>query len=168
MWKIYHEWELKSQTYRTTCYEIQRGLFKVQSTYQRSGEGGTDYTVEFEAKKCTYGRWKHQGLPCSHAISVCSHLQQNAQGMASKLYTTTVWREKYNKYNKSFNPLRDMTYWAPGQWHIRDDATRIIEHRGMKKSKRIHNQMDERERQKPKCDICIAEGHNKNTCPLRN
>ncbi|XP_071704512.1 uncharacterized protein [Rutidosis leptorrhynchoides] len=168
MWKIYHERELKSQTYRTTCYDAQRGLFKVQSTYQRSGEGGTDYNVEFAAKKCTCGRWQHQRLPCSHAISVCSHLQENASGMASKLYTTTVWREQYNQSENSFNPLRDKSYWAPGDWQIEADATRIIKHKGRKKTKRIRNQMDERERHKPKCGICRTEGHNKNTCPLRN
>ncbi|XP_071688978.1 uncharacterized protein [Rutidosis leptorrhynchoides] len=164
MWKIYREREIRSQTYKTTCYDYQRRVYKVQSTYQRSGEGGTDYTIRFAARKCSCGRWQHKRLPCSHAISVCSHLHEDATVLGSKKYTTTVWRQQYSHF---FNPLRDMSYWATIERKIKADPTRLIKHRGRKKSKRFSGQMDEREKQKPKCGICREEGHNRNTCPTR-
>ncbi|XP_071694740.1 uncharacterized protein [Rutidosis leptorrhynchoides] len=123
IWKIYREREIRSQTYKTTCYDYQRRVYKVQSTYQRSGEGGTDYTVRFAARKCSCERWQHHRLPCSHAISVCSHLHEDATVLGSKKYTTTVWRQQYSHF---FNPLRDMSYWATVDRKIKVDPTRLI------------------------------------------
>ncbi|XP_071688446.1 uncharacterized protein [Rutidosis leptorrhynchoides] len=162
MFNIFNEREKRAQRYKTACYNEQQGVFKVQSSYQRSGEGGTDYTAEFKQKKCSCGIWEHQRLPCSHSISVCSRLNEDINTCISKKYTTTVWREQYSHH---FNPLRDASYWAPFEWDIMADPTRMIKHRGRKKSKCIKNQMDEREKKKPKCGICRAEGHNRNTFP---
>ncbi|XP_071740882.1 uncharacterized protein [Rutidosis leptorrhynchoides] len=109
MFNIFNERAKRAQRYKTTCYNEQQGVFKVQSTYQRSGEGGTDYTVEFKEKKCSCGIWQHQRLPCFHAISVCSHLNEDINKCISKKYTTPTWREQYSHH---FNPLRDASYWA--------------------------------------------------------
>ncbi|XP_071740765.1 uncharacterized protein [Rutidosis leptorrhynchoides] len=162
MFNIFNEREKRAQRYKTTSYNEQQGVFKVQSTYRKSGEGGTDYTMEFKPKKCSCGIWQHQRLPCSHAIFVCSHLNDDINKCINKKYTTTVWREQYRHH---FNPLRDESYWANIEWDIMADPSTMIKHRGSKKSKRIKNQMDEREKQKPKYGICRAECHNMNTCP---
>ncbi|XP_071704444.1 uncharacterized protein [Rutidosis leptorrhynchoides] len=162
MFNVFNEWAKRAQRYKTTCYHEQQGIFKVHSTYQRSGEGGTDYTVEFKEKRCSCGIWQHQRLPCSHTISVCSHLNEDINKCISKMYTTPTWRKQYIDH---FNPLRYASYWTHIQWKIKADPSRLIKHRGRKQSKRMKNQMDEREKQKPKCGICRVEGHNRTTCP---
>ncbi|XP_071695248.1 uncharacterized protein [Rutidosis leptorrhynchoides] len=162
MFNVFNEREKRPQRYKTTCYHEQQGIYKVHSTYQRSGEGGTDYTVEFKKKRCSCGIWQHQRLPCSHAISICSHLNEDINKQIGKKYTTPTWREQYSDH---FNPLRDAGYWTHIEWKIMADPSRLIKHRGRKQSKRMKNQMDEREKQKPKCGICRVEGHNRNTCP---
>ncbi|XP_071699061.1 uncharacterized protein [Rutidosis leptorrhynchoides] len=162
MFNIFNERAKRAQRYKTTCYHEQQGIFKVHSTYQRIGEGGTDYTVEFKEKRCSCGIWQHQRLPCSHVIFVCSHLNEDINKCMNKKYTNPTWREQYSHH---FNPLRDASYWTHIQWNIMADPSRLIKHRGRKQSKRIKNQMDEREKQKPRCGICRVEGHNRNTCP---
>ncbi|XP_071703967.1 uncharacterized protein [Rutidosis leptorrhynchoides] len=89
-------------------------LYKVQSTYQRSGDGGTEYTVRYLAKKCTCGRWQHQRMPCSYGIAVCCMRNEDLKTLISKYYTTTTWSEQYSYH---LHPLRDATYWttATGQ-----------------------------------------------------
>ncbi|XP_071739635.1 uncharacterized protein [Rutidosis leptorrhynchoides] len=160
MFNILNERVKRAQRYKTTCYNEQQGVFKVQSTYQRSGEGDTDYTMEFKQKKCSCENWQHQRLPSSYVISVCSHLNEDINNCISKKYTSTRWREQYSHH---FNLLRDASYWAHIEWDIMADPSRMIKHRGKKKSKRIKNQMDEREKQKPV--YAGAEGHILNTCP---
>ncbi|XP_071698947.1 protein FAR1-RELATED SEQUENCE 12-like [Rutidosis leptorrhynchoides] len=129
MFNIFNEREKRAQRYKTTCYNEQQGVFKVQSTYQRSGEGGTDYIAEFKQKRCSCGIWQHQRLPCSHAISVCSHLNEDINKCISKKYITPRWREQYSHH---FNPLRDASYWAHIQWNIMADPSRLIKYRGRK------------------------------------
>ncbi|XP_071695669.1 protein FAR1-RELATED SEQUENCE 7-like [Rutidosis leptorrhynchoides] len=109
MFNVFNERAKRAQRYKTTYYHEEQGIYKVHSTYQRSGEGGTDYTVEFKKKRCSCGIWQHQTLPCSHAISVCSHLNEDINKQISKKYTTPTWREQYSDH---FNPLRDASYWT--------------------------------------------------------
>ncbi|XP_071699944.1 uncharacterized protein [Rutidosis leptorrhynchoides] len=121
MFNTFNEGAKRAQRYNTTCYNELQGVFKIQSSYQRSGEGGTDYTLEYKKKKCSCGIWKYQRLPCSHVISVCSLLHEDVITLCSKKYTTTVWREQYSHH---FKPLRDASYWhllTGTLWQIQQD-----------------------------------------------
>ncbi|XP_071705394.1 uncharacterized protein [Rutidosis leptorrhynchoides] len=71
MWEQFQDHDKLASTYTVACYDFPTGVYKVQSTYQRSGDGQTEYTVQYLAKKCMCGRWQHQKMPCSHSIAVC-------------------------------------------------------------------------------------------------
>ncbi|XP_071694782.1 uncharacterized protein [Rutidosis leptorrhynchoides] len=167
MWTRFQEHEKLASGYTVTCYNQQTGVYKVQSTYQRSGDGGTKYAVKYLAKKCTCGRWQHQIMPCSHGIAVCRMRNKDPKTLISIYYNTTTWREQYNYH---LHPLRDATYWTIANWTMKADPTRLITHRCRRQSRRHHNEMDERHNRDtgpPRCDFCSQPGHNRNSCSTR-
>ncbi|XP_071700380.1 uncharacterized protein [Rutidosis leptorrhynchoides] len=108
IWAQFQDRDKLASTDTKTCYDQQAGVYNVQSTYQRSSDGGTEYTVRYLAKKCTCGRWQHQRMPSSHGIAVCRIRNKDPKTLISKYYTTTTWREQYSYH---LHPLRDATYW---------------------------------------------------------
>ncbi|XP_071708970.1 uncharacterized protein [Rutidosis leptorrhynchoides] len=131
MWTQFQEREKLASAYMVTCYNQQTGVYKAQSTYQRSGDGGIEYTVKYLAKKCTCERWQYQRMPCSHGIAVCHLRNKDPKTLISIYYTTTTRREQYSYH---LHPLRDSTYWTTSNWTMKADPTRLITHRGRRQS----------------------------------
>jgi hypothetical protein len=166
MWQAFQVREQQSTTHNIDVYDIDNGVFKVRSRFERNAEGENDFTVKFNAKSCSCGIWQNQRFPCSHAIAVCGHTDTNATSMLCKYYKTRTWK---SQYQAAFIPLRDICYWREASWMIQADPTRMVTQRGRKRSRRIRNEMDNPDN-RPKqrrCGLCGVHGHSRNKCPTR-
>jgi len=171
MWKIFQRRERASTAHTVAVYHERRGLYTV-STNERNGNGEYTYTVTFGQNKCTCGTWQNHRFPCSHAIAVCGYREEQALGLMSKKYTTRTWQ---HQYDAALVPLRDVHYWAEANWQIQADYTKLVTHRGRRRTRRYRNEMDESSnprsaqgRQPGRCGICNGLGHNRKTCPTLN
>ncbi|KAH9607799.1 hypothetical protein KSS87_014501 [Heliosperma pusillum] len=71
----------------------------------------------------------------------------------------------HGSYRSSFHPVPDESYWMP--W-VRPKLTpndSMKRAKGRPKSKRIHNEMDQRATSS--CSLCRVAGHNKRSCPSK-
>ena len=128
-------------------------------------------------KTCTCGKWEANKIPCSHLIAVCAKYNHDATEFMDHFYCV---EERYHSYEPIFQPLKDRLEWSePQERRIVMLNPRLICEKGRPKSTRIHNEMDDNDRELPtslwvengpksKCGLCHQEGHNHRRCPTRN
>ena len=128
-------------------------------------------------KTCTCGKWEANKIPCSHLIAVCAKYKHDATEFMDRFYRM---EERYHSYKPIFQPLKDRLEWPkPQERRIVMSNPRLIREKGWPKSTRIHNEMDDDDRELPtslwienrpnsKCGLCHQEGHNHRRCPTRN
>ncbi|KAF7833162.1 uncharacterized protein G2W53_015495 [Senna tora] len=98
-----------------------------------------------------------------HVLAVCSYLNHEYE-----LYVDPTYKLQniVAAYSYPFHPITGEEYWpeVPGQRLKPNPAA--LRPPGCPRSTRIHNEMDWKEQgEKPKCNLCWGEGHNKNKCP---
>ena len=128
-------------------------------------------------KTCTCGKWEANKIPCSHLIAVCAKYNQDATEFMDHFYGV---EERYHSYEPIFQSLKDRLEWLePRERRIVMPNPRLILEKGRPKSTRIHNEMDDNDRELPtflwiengpksKCGLCRQEGHNRRRCPTQN
>ncbi|KAK1430391.1 hypothetical protein QVD17_13094 [Tagetes erecta] len=164
LWRLFQSRDLIGQQHVITEFDHQEARYRVLSRLQTNEGGGNVYTVEFNDKTCTCGKWQMLRFPCSHAIAVCRQRGVSPNTTVHQVYTTAVYQAQYNDH---FYPLRHPDYWTDPGWKIRADPSRLTTKRGRRRTRRIHNEMDVRHPDEPvvrRCSICRQAGHNMNTC----
>ncbi|XP_070013232.1 uncharacterized protein [Nicotiana sylvestris] len=128
-------------------------------------DGVKRYIVCLENKKCSYGQFQLEELPCAHALAALRHRNETYENYCSPYYT----RESLLRtYEIPVNPLPDESKWNVPQ-HILDEVvnppTRDKRQPGRPQKER-YKTYDEIKSKKYKvsCGNCGGEGHNKISC----
>ena len=128
-------------------------------------------------RTCTCRKWEANKIPCSHLIAVCAKYNHDVTEFMDRFYRM---EERYHSYKPIFQPLKDKLEWPePQERRIVMPNLRLIREKGRPKSTRIHNEMDDDNRELPtslwiengpksKCGLCRQEGHNRCRCPTQN
>jgi zinc finger SWIM domain-containing protein 3 len=126
--------------------------------------GGNVYSVNLEDnhRSCSCGKWRIEGIPCSHACAAISRARLNAYQMCDPCFSTAAYREVYKE---SIKPVptsdRPDIESAPQEEQIRPPVTRAMLGRRKKKRyrKRVHTYSIT-------CSRCGGKGHNRRRCNI--
>ena len=100
----------------------------------------TTHVVNLRLRECTCGKWKHNGIPCSHAMQTCRHFGVNPTVFIAPYYSTSAYVETYRG---RFVPLPDEYYWDEPSFELLHNPTlREKRRRGRDRTTRIWNEMD--------------------------
>ncbi|XP_057953787.1 uncharacterized protein LOC131148067 [Malania oleifera] len=120
-------------------FNIERGLFSIQTTPQPSNKGRNILTVDIKGRQCTCGKWQNLHYPCSHLLAVCSARRLGYSGYIDFCFTM---QEHYATYTMDFIPILYEQYWtdlvAPTLYGNR----KLLRQKGRPKSLRLRNEMD--------------------------
>ena len=120
---------------------------ETQSSLLNTGEGAHTHRVSFVDKTCMCGKWEANKIPCSHLIAVCAKYNHDATEFMDHFYCV---EERYHSYEPIFQPLKDRLEWPePQERRIVMPNPRLIREKGWPKSTRIHNEMDDDDRELP-------------------
>ena len=70
--------------------------------------GPNSYVVDIIARNCNRKTWELRGVPCSHAIVVCSAERIDPEELVHKCYTIEAYLQAYGHF---IMPLRDRGHW---------------------------------------------------------
>ncbi|KAK1409081.1 hypothetical protein QVD17_35606 [Tagetes erecta] len=126
--RLFQSRDLIGQQHVITEFDHQEARYRVLSRLQTNEGGVNVYTVEFNDKTCTCGKWQMLRFPCSHAIAVCRQRGVSTNTTMHQVYTTAVYQAQYNGH---FYPLRHPDYWTDPGWKIRADPSRPLQQNGV-------------------------------------
>ena len=136
-------------------------------------EGNYRHTVDLHKQTYTCRYWELKGIPCTHAICVMYNRKINPDLFISHWYKKETYRKCYSTV---LQPVRGMTLWPKADYPV-IQPPHITKKLGRPKKHRRKDR-DEPKKQ-PKygkysrrgvqmtCSICHAQGHNKQSCPVR-
>ena len=89
----------KNADFSANCFATNagNGIFHVQS-------GPNSYVVDIIARNCNCKTWDLSGVPCSHAIVVCSAERIDPEELVHKCYIVETYLQAYGHF---IMPLRD-------------------------------------------------------------
>ncbi|XP_075099243.1 uncharacterized protein LOC142176078 [Nicotiana tabacum] len=128
-------------------------------------DGVKRYMVCLENKKCSYGQFQLDELPCAHALAALRHRNEIYENYCSPYYTR---KSLLLTYEMPVNPLPDEGKWDVPQ-HILDEVVKPPagdKRQPGRPHKERYKTFDEIKSKKYKvsCGNCGGEGHNKRTC----
>lgn len=105
--------------------------------------------------------------PCSHVIAACREVGVQPESFVSLYYMKQSIAETWNQEVYGYAMVGSFTEENPSKVYISDPETRI-QHHGRRRTRRIHNGMDEAEagRSQRCCTSCGGFGHSYKSCPL--
>ena len=164
IWQMFVANELNARTHSVQVYDHRNGIYCVTTGWRDNGKGGNEQIIHFGNRTCTCGKWTELRFPCSHVIVSCYRSGTNSHHLVGHAHTFSAWQASLQG---QLFPLRDTAYWVPSDLHLNYDSTRVKQKRpGPKAIARIHNQMDRRCPDAPRCySHCSQTGHNASNCP---
>ena len=164
IWSRYESLLGVAMQHEVTMYDANALRCNVLSRVETNDRGGNDYTVEYKKKVCSCGKWQMQRFPCSHAIAVCNWLGKSPHSITSWKFHTDTYIQQYNSH---FYTLGHKSEWPAAEWRIQGDPSMITTHRGRVRQRRIQNEMDVNNDDRPRrhaCTRCGETGHNRKSC----
>ena len=162
-WKIYREAEIKGRKHSAVQFSLSDGIFNILTHIDESGKGGNTQTVCMKERSCTCGKWMITRIPCSHAMLACRMMSINPITLVGQEYHKNLYLKTCSG---QFHPIQHEDYWPGQPFSLVGDMTRMRPpHQGRTSTARIHNEMDEREDDAPRCRTCHLPGHNRKNCP---
>ena len=157
--------EEKAKLHIVRRMSAQQCLYTVetQSNLLATGRGDHTYRVDLVEMTCTCGKWEAYKIPCSHLIVVCVKYNHDAMEFMDRFYRMS---ERYQSYEPIFQPLKDRLEWLDlEERRTVMPNSRLIREKGLPKSTRICNEMDDDDRKLPtslwiengpksKCGLC--------------
>jgi len=149
-----------------------------------SKETNRNYIVKFDTQTCTCLGWQSTGIPCSHALVVIIHRQENPHMFAKSFFRLESYRKTYE--NAIFAPSSCQDIVGPLRYHPRDeDEDESVEldtanallppstrrGPGAPKKRRFRTEVDRFDaegrvipRRLQHCSRCGGVGHSRPTC----
>ncbi|XP_070050410.1 uncharacterized protein [Nicotiana tomentosiformis] len=144
---------------------------KIQQTVRASTDhihtvidGVKHYIICLQNKRCSYGQFQLDELPCAHALAALRHRNESYENYCSPYYT----RESLLHTNEiPVDPLPDESKWN-GPQHIAEEVVMppTRKRQAGRPQKQIYKPYDEVNAKKYKvsCGNCRLERHNKRSC----
>lgn len=149
--------EIDTRRQRTGSYAVfphSRTEMEVQSL-------GSSYIVDMESRKCDCGEFQISGLPCSHAIAVCSYRNMDPYQYCEHYFLFETWK---STYMDQIYPCRSKQYWPIVEHDYIVLPPRSLVQPGRRKKARIESKHTGKV--KNKCSRCKQLGHNKRSCKM--
>ncbi|XP_074266607.1 uncharacterized protein LOC141589886 [Silene latifolia] len=153
--------------HEVTCYDLQTGLYELVTKrgHRQGSIARHSHTVLLSQRTCTCNKWQNLHYPCSHLMAVCREHSIDSDQYVDPFYSCG---EYLGSYRVLFHPVPDQGYWKPWCASILIPNPEQKRGHGRPISKRIHNEMDEVQKQTVTCSLCGTPGHNKRSCPTKN
>ncbi|KAL8487246.1 hypothetical protein ACS0TY_023791 [Phlomoides rotata] len=98
------------------------------------------YRVSLSDQECDCGKWKLDGITCSHALELCRQYVVDPRKYVPECYSTTEYALAYS--SGFFTSLPDIKEWEEPNFQLRHNHDRRIRRCGRDVTSRIHNEMD--------------------------
>ncbi|XP_022042179.1 uncharacterized protein LOC110944843 [Helianthus annuus] len=167
IWSRFNKLYSVAMQHEVSMYDAIDARYSVVSKTETNDHGGNEYTIEYNKRSCSCGKWQMLRFPCSHAIAVCYWRGEEPHNITHSIFHTTTYRQQYSGH---FYNLGHKDEWAKPDWRIKGDPSRVTTHRGRMRSRRIQNELDINYHDEPqarRCSKCGATGHNRKTCGQR-
>ncbi|KAH0775739.1 hypothetical protein KY290_007150 [Solanum tuberosum] len=126
---------------------------------------GRNYIVCLKKKRCTYGSFQYEEIPCEHAWAILKFKSLRPDELCSNLYTpTTVLKT----YGFPIYPLPDKTEWVVPGYIMTDLVLPPEFKRPPRRPRKMARDKSAREMFESKgtntCSTCGIAGHNRRSC----
>ncbi|KAH0749212.1 hypothetical protein KY290_028444 [Solanum tuberosum] len=131
-------------------------------------DGAKRFTVCLNTRMCSYGRFQHDEIPCSHALAAIRHRNKHRDDYCSAYYSNKNYQDTYAI---PIEPLPCESTWDVPS-HVLEEVvlppiTRKQPGRPPKNDRKKGFTEGKGKKRKVTCSECGIVGHNKKTCPKK-